>query len=89
MSRLAGAWFVARKDLQYLLRSKETILWVFIMPIVFFYLIGTITGGFAEQGESLDELAVAVAEQFDVDEATARGDVQVFMDEIAQLGMVE
>ena len=61
MSRLAGAWFVARKDVQYLLRSKETILWVFIMPILFFYLIGTITGGFAEQGDSRDELAVAAA----------------------------
>ena len=62
MSRLAGAWFVARKDVQYLLRSRETILWVFIMPILFFYLIGTITGGFADSGEdSLDELAVATA----------------------------
>ena len=59
MSRLAGAWFVARKDLQYLLRNRETILWVFIMPILFFYLIGTITGGFADQGESSDQVAVA------------------------------
>jgi sensor domain CHASE-containing protein len=36
-----------------------------------------------------DELAAAVAEQFEVDSATARGDVQAFLDEIARLGMVE
>lgn len=60
MSHLAGAWFVARKDVQYMLRAKETILWVFIMPIVFFYLIGTITGGFNDSDtESRDQLAVA------------------------------
>lgn len=32
-------------DLRHLLRSRETILWVFVMPFVFFYFIGTITGG--------------------------------------------
>ncbi len=59
MSPLAGAWFVARKDVQYMLRAKETILWVFIMPLVFFYLVGSITGGFADDGAaSPDQLAV-------------------------------
>jgi proteasome assembly chaperone (PAC2) family protein len=38
---------------------------------------------------TLDELAMAVADQFEVDETTARGDVQAFLDEIARLGMVE
>jgi ABC-type Na+ efflux pump permease subunit len=61
MSRLAGTWFVARKDVQYLLRAKETILWVFIMPIVFFYLLGTITGGFEGDSPSRDQLAVTTA----------------------------
>ena len=61
MSGLAGAWFVARKDVQYMLRSRETILWTFIMPIVFFYLIGTITGGFSGDVASRDQLAVATA----------------------------
>ena len=61
MSGLAGAWFVARKDVQYLLRSRETILWTFIMPILFFYLIGTITGGFGGDDDSRDKLAVATA----------------------------
>ena len=46
MSRIAGAWFVARKDLQYLFRTKDALLWVFIMPVVFCYLIGTMTSGF-------------------------------------------
>jgi len=38
---------------------------------------------------TLDELATAVAEQFEVDEVIARGDVQAFLQEIARLGMVE
>jgi ABC-type multidrug transport system permease subunit len=58
MSRLAGAWFVARKDVHYLFRTRETLLWVFIMPILFFYLIGTITGGFAGGDGGPDQLAV-------------------------------
>ncbi len=61
MGRLGGAWLVARKDVQYLLRSRETILWVFIMPIVFFYLIGTITGGFGSDDDGRDQLAVLTA----------------------------
>jgi ABC-type Na+ efflux pump permease subunit len=44
------AWFIARKDVQYLIRKRETILWTFVMPIVFFYFIGTITGGFSVPG---------------------------------------
>ncbi len=43
---LRDAWFIARKDVEYLLRQRETILWTFLMPIVFFYFIGTITAGF-------------------------------------------
>ena len=41
------ALFIARKDLQYLFRLRESWLWAFVMPVVFFYFIGTITGGFA------------------------------------------
>lgn len=37
--------FIARKDLAHRLRGRETILWMFFMPVVFFYFIGTITGG--------------------------------------------
>jgi ABC-type multidrug transport system permease subunit len=29
-----------------MLRQRETLLWTFVMPVVFFYFIGTVTGGF-------------------------------------------
>jgi len=55
---LQAAWFIARKDVQYIVRERESILWLFVMPIVFFYFVGTITGGFAGSGEAKDRLAV-------------------------------
>src|SRR5687767_1871771 len=39
------AWFIASRDLSHQLRTKETLMWVFLMPLVFFYFFGTITGG--------------------------------------------
>jgi ABC-type Na+ efflux pump permease subunit len=58
-----AAWFIARKDVQYVLRERETILWLFIMPVVFFYFIGTITSGFGGAGGGTKErLAVQVPE---------------------------
>lgn len=41
-----SAAFIARSDLWFMLRQRETILWVFAMPLLFFYFIGTVTGGF-------------------------------------------
>jgi ABC-2 type transport system permease protein len=41
----SSALFIARKDAQHSLRARENILWVFIMPAVFFYFIGTVTSG--------------------------------------------
>jgi ABC-2 type transport system permease protein len=38
------ALYLARMDVAHLLRRRETLLWTFVMPIVFFYFIGTITG---------------------------------------------
>ena len=43
---MRAAWFVARKDVAHMLRARETLVWTFVMPIVFFYFIGTVTGGF-------------------------------------------
>lgn len=40
------ARFIAWADLKHMLRQREALLWVFVMPIVFFYFIGTVTGGF-------------------------------------------
>jgi ABC-2 type transport system permease protein len=44
---IRNALFLARKDLQYMFREWSTWFWAFLMPIVFFYFIGTITGGMA------------------------------------------
>lgn len=58
-----GAWFVARADLAHLLGRRETLLWVFVMPILFFYFIGTVTGGMSASADRKDQLAVRGAEQ--------------------------
>ncbi len=47
---LRYAWFNARKDLAVMLRERETLLWVFLMPLIFFYFIGTVTGGIGLPG---------------------------------------
>ena len=39
---LRDALYIARKDTHYLLSHRETIMWTFIMPIVFIYFIGSI-----------------------------------------------
>lgn len=59
-SGLSSAWFVARKDVQYMMRRWETLLWLFLMPVVFFYFIGTVTSGFAGGGGQPDRLVVDV-----------------------------
>ncbi|UCG52332.1 MAG: ABC transporter permease [Candidatus Latescibacterota bacterium] len=60
---LRDSLFIAGKDVKYMFRAKETIIWVFVMPIVFFYFIGTITGGFAGGGTRAEKLAVKRGEQ--------------------------
>lgn len=74
---LASALFIARRDLEYILRQRETLLWVFIMPVIFFYFIGTVTGGFgnpAGSAERPDPLAVQAPADggFIVDELARR-----------------
>jgi ABC-type Na+ efflux pump permease subunit len=39
--------FIAWQDVRNQLREGSTLLWLFIMPPIFFYFIGTVTGGFA------------------------------------------
>jgi len=43
---LRHALFIAGHDLRFMLRQWETLLWMFVMPVVFFYFIGTVTGGY-------------------------------------------
>ena len=42
-----------------------------------------------DQDRSIDELAAAVAERFEVNPARARADIQKFLEEIADLGMLQ
>jgi hypothetical protein len=55
---LRDALYLARMDAAHLLRRRETLLWTFVMPIIFFYFIGTITGN--SYGPARKELAVSV-----------------------------
>ena len=59
---LRSAAFIARTDLWFMLRQRETLLWVFVMPLLFFYFIGTVTGGFGgPTGDRPDPLALQTA----------------------------
>ncbi len=53
------ALFLVRHDLSYLLRRRETWLWTFIMPVIFFYFIGNVTGGFGRH-DKRDPISVLV-----------------------------
>ena len=74
---MRAAWFVARKDVAHMLRARETLVWTFVMPIVFFYFIGTVTGGFGSPRGSAarpDAIALQAPSEagFLVDELTRR-----------------
>ena len=56
---LRDALFLARMDARYLLTRRETIVWTFVMPVIFFYFIGTI-GKNAGGGDARDPIAVSV-----------------------------
>lgn len=44
------AFDLARRELRMMLSQRETLMWVFVMPIVFFYFIGSVSGGFGKSG---------------------------------------
>lgn len=52
--------FIALHDLKYQIRQGSTLLWVFVMPPIFFYFIGTVTSGFSAgvAGGALSPLTV-------------------------------
>jgi ABC-type multidrug transport system permease subunit len=54
MSRI---WMIARQDVRLFLRDWSALLWLFVMPPLFIFMIGNITAGFAG-GEQRDRLAV-------------------------------
>lgn len=42
-----GTLLIALRDIRHQLRQGATLLWVFVMPPIFFWFIGTVTGGFS------------------------------------------
>ena len=57
------ARFIARRDLAIMLRTRETLLWTFVMPLVFFYFMGTVTADFGgSDPESPDPIALRGAD---------------------------
>jgi ABC transporter DrrB family efflux protein len=53
-----AAAFIARQDMRQLMRERETLVWVFVMPVVFFYFIGTITGGMSGPSSRTEYIAL-------------------------------
>ena len=79
---MRAAWFIARTEIAHQLRQRETLLWVFVMPFLFFYFIGTVTGGMSGTGSSDRPDALALSAPPDagylVDEIVARLEAQNF-----------
>jgi ABC-type Na+ efflux pump permease subunit len=55
---LRHALYLARKDLAHRFRARETWIWAFVLPVVFFYFIGTVTGGFGRPTDGREWIAV-------------------------------
>jgi ABC-type Na+ efflux pump permease subunit len=60
---MRNALFIAWHDLRHHLRQGGTLVWVFVMPPVFFYFIGTVTGGFSGAISGGSSTPVVVAAQ--------------------------
>jgi hypothetical protein len=59
---LRQALFLARSDIRHMFRARETWVWAFVMPVVFFYFIGTVTGGYGSpRPPAADPIAAEVA----------------------------
>ena len=74
-------WLIARHDLRRMLLARETLLWTFAMPVIFFYFLGTVTGGFGTPDpDRPDPIALRGADRggFLVDELTRRLEEQSF-----------
>jgi len=58
MGYLKAVVLLAKNDLKLALKDRSTILWLFIMPAVFFYFIGTVTQGGVGFADSSAKLVV-------------------------------
>src|SRR5579872_3346139 len=54
---LKDVLFLVSSDVRHMLRRRETLLWTFVMPVIFFYFIGRISGGFGRSNDA-DPIAV-------------------------------
>src|SRR5258708_7023205 len=61
-STLRNALYLARADFRHLFRRWETWLWAFVLPIVFFYFIGTITASLTDDLTRKDPIAILLPE---------------------------
>jgi ABC-2 type transport system permease protein len=74
----ADVGHIAAHDLKVALRQRETQLWTFLMPILFFWFLGTVTAGFSPTGPAGDldpvplDVHVAPGAGFVVDGLVAR-----------------
>jgi ABC-2 type transport system permease protein len=61
---MRNALFIAWHDARHQLRQGSTLLWVFVLPPVFFYFIGTVTSGFSGtiSGATATPLVIAAKE---------------------------
>ncbi|PRY19600.1 ABC-type multidrug transport system permease subunit [Aliiruegeria haliotis] len=67
---LANIWFIANADVRFALRDRATLLWLVLMPPVFFFFIGNMTaGGF---GAMMTGSEIVVEAPFEADPATER-----------------
>lgn len=66
--------FIAWNDARFQLRQGSTLLWLFVMPPIFFYFIGTVTGGFSSgvSGGQATLLVVAESPGFLQDQISLR-----------------
>jgi ABC-2 type transport system permease protein len=52
--------FIATHDIRHQLRQGATLLWLFVMPPIFFYFIGTVTGGFSSGMDGSEATPVVI-----------------------------
>lgn len=70
---LKDVLFLVSQDLSHLLRRRETLVWTFVMPVIFFYFIGSMSGGYgrADQAEPI-AISKPAGAGFLADELAAR-----------------
>ena len=58
---MKNALFIAWHDARHQLRQGSTLLWVFVLPPVFFYFIGTVTSGFSNTMSGATATPIVIA----------------------------